>query len=135
MCVLDWMRSPAPAGGPCPWIYHVLALRVPSVEASSALQHFRKLSQLAEDLVFFILLDPPGDPGENSLSSILVHVRLCTSFCPSALTSPLRLSQHRGLAGLLQPSPIRFGQEGEIATLRRMLHVGWVGLSWPLWSH
>ena len=32
------------------------------------------------------------------------------------LTSPLRFSRHRGLAGFLRPNPVRFGQEGEIAT-------------------
>ena len=31
---------------------------------------------------FFFFLDPPGDPGKKSLSSI--HFRLCTSFRPSA---------------------------------------------------
>ena len=32
------------------------------------------------------------------------------------LTSPLRFSRHLGLAGLVRPNPIRFGQEGDIAT-------------------
>ena len=32
------------------------------------------------------------------------------------LTSPLRFSQHYGLAGLLRLNPTRFHQEGEIAT-------------------
>ena len=31
-------------------------------------------------------------------------------------TSPLRFSQHYGLAGLLRLNPIRFSQEGQIAT-------------------
>ena len=63
------------------------------------------------------VLDPPGDPGKNSLSSM--HFLLCTSFCPSAKR---RLGV--SLAPSVESSPrtcqpsylIRFGQEGEIAT-------------------
>ena len=39
-----------------------------------------------------------------------------------ALTSPLRFNQHRGLAGLLRPNPIRFGEEGDIATQESTAH-------------
>ena len=38
--------------------------------------------QLAKMFFFVFFLDPPGDPGEKSLSPI--HFRLCTSFRPTA---------------------------------------------------
>ena len=48
------------------------------------------------------------------------------------LTSPLRFSQHRGLAGLLRPNPLRFGQEGEIATRGGSTALFALSLTWVM---
>ena len=52
----------------------------------------------------------------RTLSFVYQFFRQSLQNADFVLTSPLRLSQNYGLVGLLRLNPIRFGQEGEIAT-------------------
>ena len=61
---------------------------------------------------FFILLEI-GVKEAYTFVCVPVFVRLQNA--DFVLTSPLRFSQHLGLACFLRPNPTRFGQEGEIA--------------------
>ena len=84
---------------------------------SRAKQTQRKAEQRTAQQSFFLyiyFLGPPGEPGKKSSSSytfvcapVFVHLQNADL----VLTWPLRLSQRRGLAGLLRPNPMRVGQE------------------------
>ena len=55
----------------------------------------------------FFFSHPSGDPGQKSSSSIhFLHLQNADL----VLTSPLRFSQHLGLAGFLRPNPVRLGR-------------------------
>ena len=88
---------------------------------------------------FFILPEIRVKKAQAPYTFVCVPVFVHLQNADFVLTSPLRLSQHYRLAGLLRLNPIRFCQEGQIATQESTalfaLYLTWVVRDLPALVH